>query len=157
MNRHKCRLCNSAFLYPKDLGRHIAAKHSQVQVVQHACADCDKVYKRKDHLDRHTKRQGHVAATGPPSLIPLSHMSPATSTNAHDESSVVGVSPPDSQTPNRSYGYLGQLHSFNQQSLSDLDPNLLQPSPFSATSITTGSIDDTFTVSDVNSFWSEEL
>lgn len=154
MNRHKCQLCDAAFLYPKDLKRHCDAKHSKIE---HACADCDKVYKRRDHLERHMKTPGHIATAGAVSLVPASPISPATSTNAYDESIIGGASPPDSQTRNQSYGYAAQLHTFNQRSLSRLNPSLLHSSPFSSASFTTGSIDDTFTVSKPNSFWSEEF
>lgn len=159
-NRHKCQLCDAAFLYPKDLVRHVAAKHGQVQAVQavkHACADCDKVYKRKDHLKRHMETLGHIATAGAVLLIPVSPMSPSPSTNAYDDSSILDALPHDGQTPNQSYGYAAQLRTFNQQSLSHLDPSLPQPSPFSLPSFTSGSIDDTFTVSEPNSFWSAEF
>lgn len=153
MNRHKCRVCDSGFRYPKDVERHNAAKHSKAR---HSCADCHKVYKRRDHLDRHTKLKGHVAAARATSLIPVSPVSPSPSTNTHDDSSTFDVSPMETQTPSRSYGYAAQSFSSGQQPLSHLDPSLLQLSPFSAASFTTGSIEDTFTVSESDSFWSEE-
>ncbi len=88
--------------------------------------------------------------------MPISPMSPSISTNAYEDGSIVDGSHPDIQTPSQFYGYAAQFHSVNQQSLSHLDPSLQQPSPFSA-SFTTGSIDDTFTVSEDNSFWSEDV
>jgi hypothetical protein len=90
-------------------------------------------------------------------LTPLSPISPASSTNVHDEGSIVGVSPPYVRTSSQSYGFGVRFLSFNQQSFTHSDPNLLRPSPFSSASFTTGSIDDTFTVSEGGSFWSEEL
>ena len=118
--------------------------------------DCHMVYGRRDHLKRHTERKGHVAAARATPLVPVSPISPSLSTNAYDESSVVDASPSETQTSSRSYGYAAQSRSFGQQPLSHLVPSLLQPSPFSAASLTTGSIEDTFTVSEVDSFWSEE-
>ena len=153
MSRHKCRFCDSAFRYPKDVERHNDAKHRKAR---HACADCHRLYGRRDHLNRHTKRKGHVAAAGATPLIPASHTSPSPSTNAYDENSISDVSPLETQTQSRSYGYAAQSFSSGQQPVSHLDPSPLQPSPFSAASFTTGSIEDTFTVSEVDSFWSEE-
>jgi len=153
MSRHKCQFCDSAFRYPKDVERHNDAKHRKAR---HACADCHRVYGRRDHLNRHTKRKGHVAAARATSLVPVSPISPSPSTNAYDESSIVDASPSATQTPSESYDYAAQYYPSVEQSRSHLDPSLLQPSLFSVTSFTTGSIEDTFTVSEVNSFWSEE-
>ena len=151
--KHKCPDCESRFRYPKDVERHHGSIHS---AAQYFCADCRKEFKRRDHLDRHMGSKGHVATVGATSLMRLSPMGPSTSTNAYDKSSIVDGSHPDSQAPSRSYGYAAQLRSFDQQSLSRLDPFLQQPSPFKSTSFTTGSIDDTFTVSEDNSFWSDQ-
>jgi hypothetical protein len=154
MTRHKCQVCDSGFRYPKDLERHHASVHDKVQ---YPCADCHTVFYRRDHLDRHMKSQGHIAASGARSLPPVSlPMSPATSTNAYEESSFVDASPSASRPPIQSYGYSARQTSLNQQSLSRLDPTLPQPSLFSSASFTTGSINDTFTVSEDNSFWSNE-
>jgi hypothetical protein len=60
-SRFQCDDCPSSFRYPKDLRRHRDARHSEVGF--HACKECGKVYKRKDHLYRHTKQTGHVAAS----------------------------------------------------------------------------------------------
>ena len=153
MSRHKCHACDSAFRYPKDLERHNDAKHRNPR---HACADCHRVYGRRDHLDRHMMTRGHSAASRVQSLIAGSPVSPATGMHTYDKSSIVDLSPLDGQPSSQPYGYAAQLSSLNQRSLSHLDPSLLQAPPISSASLTARSIDDTFTVSsEVESFWSD--
>ena len=76
---------------------------------------------------------------------------------ASDRSANTAASRVDSLMPLRSYGFGAQLLSYNGQSTSSLDLSLLQAPLIFSASLTTGSVDDNFTASGVETFWSEDF
>ena len=122
-----------------------------VQHALHACKDCDKVYKRKDHLDRHTKQKGHTVFSQTAASRLRSPLSPASSTQTIDRRSGTPISPPGSRIPSPPSDPGVQLFARNEQTIPPQDPSRLQALPFSLNSYLTGSTDDSFTVSDVDS------
>lgn len=60
-HKHRCPRCGKGFRYPKDVERHVDAVHENSKRDRFPCGDCNKTYARKDHRQRHLKRQGHSA------------------------------------------------------------------------------------------------
>jgi hypothetical protein len=108
------------------------------------------VYKRKDHLDRHTKQKGHIASSQSALSLPTSPINPTMSTRTIDRRSRVGISLPDNRTSSPSHRFGTQILVRNEQAMPLQDPSRLQVLPVSSRTLFTKSTDDTFTISDAD-------
>jgi hypothetical protein len=121
--RVRCNDCPSSFRYPKDLRRHRDARHSEV--VLHACKVCDKVYKRKDNLNRHIIHTSHVAAPASTSVNTCSDHTGLPASPTMISASAASVSSGSTTFSTRSYQSVSSARSvitdFSNYYSEDLD------------------------------------